>query len=103
MDNKFLSIDKNICFGLAFLLWPVALLTLIIDRHHMSAFERQQCISVLVGNVISRTPFIGWIYGIVFLVFAIIAAVKSFKHDYTTRIPLAFDVARIFVHKLPHD
>ena len=94
MDKKYLNgkLEKNIAFGLSWLLWPFALVMLILDKETLTREEKVTIVSVFVCSVACYIPIVG----LVSAIFMIIAMIKAFMgQDY--QVPLASKLAEKFV------
>lgn len=92
MDNKYLnlSLNKKITFGLAWLLWPVAVLVLIFDKDKLDHQDKKEIITSLVCNVAAC------IIGLIYIV-NVIEAIKIFTNKEAFEVPLASKLAEKFI------
>ena len=92
MDKKYLkgNLNKNIAFGLAWLVWPLAVVMLILDKEVLEREEKKELITALVCSAASC------IVGLVFIV-NVIEAIKTFTNKETFEVPLASKLAEKFL------
>lgn len=87
---------------LGYIFWPVALVALLIDPYKGERFVRFHAVQGLVLNVVSwiawLIPVIGWVAGIVLLVFTVIAIIKAANGEYY-EIPLVYDATKGFINE----
>lgn len=91
------SDTSKLLAGLGYILWPVALVALLIEPYKEEAFVRFHAVQALavavVFIVLGWIPFIGWALALVMLVFDIIAAIKAFTAEYY-EIPFLYGFVR---------
>lgn len=115
-NKKYLGMEKNVCFGLSWVLFPFAIVTLAVEKE-LTLEEKRNLVSSIVvaacATIISIiTSIIGailgaagvydfsWVFGllgIVPLVLWIIGLIKNFKGENEWQCPLAYSIACIFV------
>ena len=90
MENKYLkgNLDKNIAFGLSWLVWPFAVVLFILDKNTLTRDEKKTLLTIFVCAVFNCIPVVC----VVSMIFVIIAAIKAFmKQDY--EVPVASKIA----------
>lgn len=87
---------------LGYIFWPVALVALLIDPYKGEPFVRFHAVQGLVLNVVTwivwLIPVIGWIAGLVLLVFTVIAIIKAASGEYY-EIPVLYEVTKSFINE----
>lgn len=97
MENTLLNMPKNVCIGLGFLIWPIALIAALVERK--KGATRDDRVMLWTAVFTAAVGCIVWILGVVCLVFAIIAAIHAFKGEYeAVRIPFITDIVAKRVH-----
>ncbi|MBP3387829.1 MAG: hypothetical protein J6L23_04755 [Clostridia bacterium] len=95
MERKYLGMDKNVCFGLGYLIPLITLILLITDKE-LDVEEKRMCVDTLalgiLGSILSAVCI-----GIVLVVFAIIAAVKRFQGDFAWKVPLISKISEAII------
>lgn len=79
------SENSKILSGIGYLIWVVALVGLLIDPYKDEPFVKfnsVQALALWVCMLVSWIPFVGWVIGLVVVVFAIIAAINTFQGKY---------------------
>ena len=114
-NKKYLGMEKNVCFGLSWVLFPFAIVTLAVEKE-LTLEEKRNLVSSIVvsacATIISITTSIisailgaagvydfSWVFGllaIVPLVLWIIGLIKNFKGD-EWQCPVAYSIACKFV------
>lgn len=82
--------------GFGYIFWVVALVALLIEPYKDEPFVRIHALQAIVLGIVmwlSWIPFLGWIAGIVALVFAIIALIKAFQGQYY-EVPLVYNLVQ---------
>lgn len=79
MNKKYLGMDKNVCFGLGYLI-PLLLIILLISDKELTTEEKQMCVASIFAAIL--TSITCGLYYIVVL----IAAIKIFGNDYSFKL-----------------
>ncbi len=90
MDKKYLkgNLNKNIAFGIAWLVPVFAIVFFILDRETLTREEKVTLVTIFACAVFACIPLVN----IVAMIFVIIAAIKAFMgQDYT--VPVASKIA----------
>ena len=115
-EKKYLGMEKNVCFGLSWVLFPFAIVTLAVEKE-LTVEEKRNLVSSIVvaaiGTIISAIAStissicriaeiydFGWtvgILGIIPFVFWLIGLIKNFKGEHDWQCPLAYNIACGFV------
>ena len=97
MENKLLSMPKNLNIGLSYLLWPLALITVLVERKQNAT--RDDRVMLWTAVFTAAVGSIVWVLGVVCLVFAIIAAIHAFKGEFeAVKIPVITELVEKRVH-----
>lgn len=88
-ERKYLGMDKNVCFGLGYLI-PLVLLILLITDKDLTIEEQQLSLSGILAPLISSVI---WIYPIAVL----IAIIKYFSGDFEFKCWGAHQLACLFI------
>lgn len=115
-NKQYLGMEKNVCFGLSWVLFPFAIVTLAVEKE-LTLEEKRSLVSSIVvaaiATIISTIVSIissicrvaeiydfGWTVGILGLIpfiFWLIGFIKNFKGDFDWKCPLAYNIACCFV------
>lgn len=97
MENQLLGMPKNVNIGLSYLIWPIALITVLVERK--KAATRDDRVMLWTAVFTAAIGSIVWILGVVCLVFAIIAAIHAFKGEFeAVKIPFITEIVEKRVH-----
>lgn len=80
--NGPVSENSRLLAGFGYIVWVVALVALLIDPYKSEPFVRFHAVQALALTVVmyfAWVPVIGWLLGIVALVFLVIAAINAFQ------------------------
>ncbi len=110
MEDRSLGMPRNVCLGLSYLLFPLAIVAFCVEKRTLSRDDKVHLWSSivsagvwvtldLISTIFSWVPVLSWILWalsgvvcVVIYVFVIIAAVKCFrKLDDTASIPVVTD------------
>ena len=79
MEKKYLGMDKNVCFGLGYLI-PLIFIILLITDNELNTEEKQICVATIFSCIAATiTCGLYWIINI-------IAAIKCFGNDYSFKL-----------------
>lgn len=115
-NKKYLGMEKNVCFGLSWVLFPFAIVTLAVEKELTTEEKRNLVSSIVVaaiGTIISTIAStissicrvaeiydFGWtigILGIIPFIFWLIGLIKNFKGEHEWQCPFAYSIACMFV------
>ncbi|MDD6262081.1 MAG: hypothetical protein PUA83_03190 [Clostridiales bacterium] len=117
MGTKILGMPANICLGLGFLIWPIALIAVLVEKRTLLRGDRVILWSAVmsaglcyavdsVTGMLCWIPVVRWVLiaaacviSITVTVFTIIAAVKCFTKNYgDAKIPFITEIVEKRVH-----
>ncbi len=94
------SDTSKLLAALGYIFWIVALIAILIEPYKEEKFVKFHAIQALALGVASMIawmiPVVGWIVGIVILVFQIIALIKAFQSEYY-EVPVVFGLVKSFI------
>lgn len=93
MEKKYLGMEKNIAFGLAYLIPIIAIILFCVEKDNMDHDEKAMAMSSIL-NIIASSVTCG-IFGII----ALVCSIKSFMGDYTFKLPLLYNISESIVGK----
>ena len=79
MEKKYLGMDKNVCFGLGYLI-PIILIILLITDKELTTEEKQMCVACIF-SIIAVSITCG-----LYFIINLIAAIKCFGNDYSFKL-----------------
>ena len=96
MEKKYFSMDKNVCFGLCYMIWFFAVILLATDKE-LDIEEKRMCVDSFIIPFLSTIllPFCG--LGIVFYIFWLIAIIKRFSGDFTWKVPIVSKISEAII------
>lgn len=79
VEKKYLGMDKNVCFGLGYLI-PLLLIILLIADKELTTEEKQMCVACIFSCLaVTITCGLYWFVNL-------IAAIKCFGNDYSFKL-----------------
>lgn len=99
MERKYLGMDKNVCFGLAYLPFFIVILIpilLLATDKELTVDEKRMCVDVIAIQVLGGLLSVVCV-GFVLMVFGIIAAIKRFQGDFAWKVPLISKISEAII------
>lgn len=89
------KLDKNVAFGLSWLIWPVAIIEMILDKDVLDVEEKRDLVSLFVilvlGTVLAATLLLSPLAGLLGIL-VIVKAIMTFMGK-EFKIPGAYQIA----------
>ena len=115
-EKKFLGMPKNVCLGLSWLAFPLAIVALAVDHEKMDKDDKKQFVSVfvaigvliiiativsIIGAIVAASGAnIGWLFSLInaaaWVVLSLLPMIFAFINE-DFHGPIAFDLAGKFV------
>lgn len=86
--------------ALGYLIWPVALVAMLIDPYKDEKFVKFHAVQALALNLVTwiaaMIPYVGWVASIVVFVFLIIGLIKAFGSEYW-EAPVVYGIVKGYI------
>lgn len=97
------SDNSKLLAALGYIIWPVALIALLLEEYKNEKFVKFHAVQALAINLVgwiiasvsSMIPFLG-ILGVAVLVVAIMGLIKAFQAEYW-QVPVVYDVVKGYI------